>query len=160
VYTIFKNLTIILIVRFAHSAANAFTIAALTLPLQAYGEVIWFGGRVTALTLVSFVFMVCLCPIGCFRLHAQCHLSPYAQVLSSVIAAWSDISDALTAGDPAVLESEGWGFQHFQGIVAKVNVGYFWMLINCLTSAAYVRVFLHFVLSSCSSSCCRTHLRH
>lgn len=25
---------------------------------QAYGEVLWFGGRVTALTLVSFVFMV------------------------------------------------------------------------------------------------------
>lgn len=26
---------------------------------QAYGEVLWFGGRVTALTLVSFIFMVC-----------------------------------------------------------------------------------------------------
>ena len=26
--------------------------------LQAYGEVIWFGGRVTGLTLVSFFFMV------------------------------------------------------------------------------------------------------
>jgi GDP-mannose transporter len=25
---------------------------------QAYGEVLWFGGRVTALTLVSFIFMV------------------------------------------------------------------------------------------------------
>jgi hypothetical protein len=25
---------------------------------QAYGEVIWFGGRVTALTFVSFIFMV------------------------------------------------------------------------------------------------------
>ena len=37
VYTIFKNLTIILI---------------------AYGEVIWFGGRVTALTFVSFILMV------------------------------------------------------------------------------------------------------
>lgn len=95
VYTIFKNLTIILI---------------------AYGEVIWFGGRVTGLTLVSFFFMV----------------------LSSVIAAWADISDALTAGDPAVLESEGWGLQHLSGMVSKVNIGYFWMLVNCLTSAAYV----------------------
>lgn len=37
------------------------------------------------------------------------------------------------------MESEGWGFQHWQGVVSKVNVGYFWMLINCLTSAAYVR---------------------
>lgn len=37
VYTIFKNLTIILI---------------------AYGEVLWFGGIVTPLTLVSFGLMV------------------------------------------------------------------------------------------------------
>ncbi|KAG1781035.1 hypothetical protein EV702DRAFT_1177723 [Suillus placidus] len=37
VYTIFKNLTIILI---------------------AYGEVLWFGGRITALTMVAFIFMV------------------------------------------------------------------------------------------------------
>ena len=37
------------------------------------------------------------------------------------------------------MESEGWGFQHLQGVVSKVNAGYFWMLVNCLTSAAYVR---------------------
>ncbi|KAL1972115.1 hypothetical protein VTN31DRAFT_7334 [Thermomyces dupontii] len=52
VYTIFKNLTIILI---------------------AYGEVLWFGGSVTGLTLFSFGLMV----------------------LSSVIAAWADIKHAL-----------------------------------------------------------------
>jgi GDP-mannose transporter len=52
VYTIFKNLTIILI---------------------AYGEVLWFGGYVTGLTLFSFGLMV----------------------LSSVIAAWADIQHAL-----------------------------------------------------------------
>ncbi|EMD38859.1 hypothetical protein CERSUDRAFT_112581 [Gelatoporia subvermispora B] len=91
VYTIFKNLTIILI---------------------AYGEVIWFGGRVTGLTLVSFFFMV----------------------LSSVIAAWADISDALTAGDPAVSE----GLSAVRGVVSSLNIGYLWMLVNCITSAAYV----------------------
>ena len=53
VYTIFKNLTIILI---------------------AYGEVLWFGGSVTPLTLFSFGLMV----------------------LSSVIAAWADIQHALS----------------------------------------------------------------
>lgn len=53
VYTIFKNLTIILI---------------------AYGEVIWFGGNVTPMALLSFGLMV----------------------LSSVIAAWADIQHALT----------------------------------------------------------------
>jgi len=87
VYTIFKNLTIILI---------------------AYGEVLWFGGRVTALTLVSFIFMV----------------------VSSVIAAWSDISHA-SHSTPAGLNS-------VTSVVATLNVGYFWMGANCLTSAAYV----------------------
>lgn len=52
VYTIFKNLTIILI---------------------AYGEVLWFGGSVTGLTLFSFGLMV----------------------LSSIIAAWADIKHAV-----------------------------------------------------------------
>lgn len=48
IYTIFKNLTIILI---------------------AYGEVLWFGGSVTRLMLVSFGLMVscfvCECVSGC-----------------------------------------------------------------------------------------------
>lgn len=52
VYTIFKNLAIIVI---------------------AYGEVLWFGGNITLLLLLSFSFMV----------------------LSSVVAAWADIQAAL-----------------------------------------------------------------
>ncbi|KAI9371113.1 hypothetical protein BJX61DRAFT_543971 [Aspergillus egyptiacus] len=57
VYTIFKNLTIILI---------------------AYGEVLWFGGSVTGLTLFSFGLMV----------------------FSSIIAAWADIKHAVeSSGD-------------------------------------------------------------
>lgn len=54
VYTIFKNLTIILI---------------------AYGEVLWFGGSVTPMALLSFGLMV----------------------VSSVIAAWADIQHALSS---------------------------------------------------------------
>jgi GDP-mannose transporter len=54
VYTIFKNLTIILI---------------------AYGEVLWFGGSVTPITLVSFGLMV----------------------LSSIVAAWADIQHAISS---------------------------------------------------------------
>jgi GDP-mannose transporter len=53
VYTIFKNLTIIVI---------------------AYGEVLWFGGNVTPLALLSFGLMV----------------------LSSVVAAWADIQSAIS----------------------------------------------------------------
>jgi len=54
VYTIFKNLTIILI---------------------AYGEVLWFGGSVTSMALLSFGLMI----------------------VSSVIAAWADIQHALSS---------------------------------------------------------------
>ncbi|KAH7152691.1 UAA transporter family-domain-containing protein [Dactylonectria macrodidyma] len=54
VYTIFKNLTIIAI---------------------AYGEVLWFGGRVTPHALLSFGLMV----------------------LSSVVAAWADIQSAVAS---------------------------------------------------------------
>ena len=58
-------------------------------------------------------------------------------MLSSIIAAWADISDTLAAGDPAVSEGVAWDVT---GIVRNLNIGYFWMLVNCLASAAYVRV--------------------
>jgi len=98
VYTIFKNLTIILI---------------------AYGEVIWFGGRVTGLTLVSFVLMV----------------------LSSVVAAWADvssISDATAETMSPASPGLGVGLELVSGMVQKLNIGYMWMLVNCMASAAYV----------------------
>lgn len=88
VYTIFKNLTIILI---------------------AYGEVLWFGGSVTGMSLFSFGLMV----------------------LSSVIAAWADIQHALQSfgGHASSEASEK---------ISTLNAGYMWMLFNCFTSAAYV----------------------
>ncbi|PPQ94643.1 hypothetical protein CVT25_009374 [Psilocybe cyanescens] len=97
VYTIFKNLTIILI---------------------AYGEVIWFGGKVTGLTFVSFIFMV----------------------VSSVIAAWSDVTRTVSESSlPIVSTDVGLSsLQDVAGAVRGLNVGYYWMLVNCLTSAAYV----------------------
>ncbi|EMC97350.1 hypothetical protein BAUCODRAFT_448796 [Baudoinia panamericana UAMH 10762] len=89
VYTIFKNLTIILI---------------------AYGEVLWFGGSVTPMALLSFGLMV----------------------LSSVIAAWADIQHALTAysGDAVTGEAAA--------KLSTLNAGYIWMMLNCFCSAAYV----------------------
>ncbi|GAA5880168.1 hypothetical protein JCM1840_007638 [Sporobolomyces johnsonii] len=83
VYTIFKNLTIILI---------------------AYGEVLWFGGSVTPLTFVSFALMV----------------------LSSLMAASPDLLNWLN-GVESTSKSAG-----------QSNVGYAWMMINCLVSAGYV----------------------
>jgi len=93
VYTIFKNLTIILI---------------------AYGEVLWFGGHVTGITLISFGLMV----------------------LSSFIAAWGDISKALSASAAtsvsAALDASA------KAASARTTAGYIWMLINCVVSAGYV----------------------
>lgn len=89
VYTIFKNLTIILI---------------------AYGEVLWFGGSVTAMALFSFGLMV----------------------LSSVIAAWADIKHAL--------EAHGTSTSETTARISTLNAGYMWMLFNCLCTAAYVLV--------------------
>ncbi|VVT44293.1 uncharacterized protein SAPINGB_P000368 [Magnusiomyces paraingens] len=87
VFTIFKNVTIILI---------------------AYGEVIWFGGEVTPLTLFSFIVIV----------------------LSSVVAAWSDLSIAAQAA--AKTSTEAVSF--FSGL----HIGYLWMFCNCLSNAGFV----------------------
>ncbi|KAL7266650.1 GDP-mannose transporter into the lumen of the Golgi [Rhizina undulata] len=87
VYTIFKNLTIILI---------------------AYGEVLWFGGSVTGMALVSFGLMV----------------------LSSVVAAWADIR--------AAIDSYGHDATETAVALSTLNAGYIWMLVNCLSSASYV----------------------
>jgi len=86
-YTIFKNLTIILI---------------------AYGEVLWFGGSVTGLALLSFGLMV----------------------LSSVVSAWADISSAISNYSSAPHEAAT--------ELASLNAGYIWMLLNCLSSATFV----------------------
>ncbi|ETS61103.1 hypothetical protein PaG_05050 [Moesziomyces aphidis] len=133
VYTIFKNLTIILI---------------------AYGEVLWFGGRVTRIVLSSFLLMV----------------------LSSIIAAWSDISNVFAIGnlsmphtpdsiaggmskdpntgalipafDPLKAEKDAIAAQ-IQGASANdviegfqgyglLSSGYLWMALNCICSATYV----------------------
>ena len=64
-------------------------------------------------------------------------ISHTRQVVSSVIAAWADINNALalTASDPA---ATGALLSNMTGIVSQLNVGYFWMFTNCATSAAYV----------------------
>ncbi|KAI8877638.1 UDP-galactose transporter [Backusella circina FSU 941] len=84
VYTIFKNLTIILI---------------------AYGEVLWFGGNVTSLMMVSFLLMS----------------------FSSVIAGWNDVYIAIKSlFDVTILSDD------------KNMLGYFWMAVNCVSSASFV----------------------
>ncbi|KAG8220865.1 hypothetical protein J3R82DRAFT_2360 [Butyriboletus roseoflavus] len=97
VYTIFKNLTIILI---------------------AYGEVMWFNGRITGLTMIAFLLIV----------------------LSSILAAWADVTNiADAAGDiPPASAAMGIGLDLVSTVMQRLHIGYLWMLLNCLASAAYV----------------------
>jgi len=103
---------------FAASAHNSI-FKNLTIILIAYGEVLWFGGHVTGLTLVSFFLMV-----G-----------------SSVIAAWSDISTTLarmSTGVAVVDPISGAEVPLTSDAVGGFNLGYAWMFVNCVASAAYV----------------------
>jgi hypothetical protein len=55
------------------------------------------------------------------------------QVISSVIAAWTDVSQTSTPSTS--------GFDTVTSVVATLNIGYIWMFANCLTSATYVSTF-------------------
>jgi GDP-mannose transporter len=87
VYTIFKNLTII---------------------ITAYGEVLWFGGSVTRMTLFSFGLIV----------------------LSSIVAAWADIKHAIDTHGPETAAASAQ--------ISTLNAGYMWMLFNCFCTTSYV----------------------
>ena len=64
------------------------------------------------------------------------------KVISSIIAAWSDITHAFyTYGSsqiststviPSTVDSAA-------TVVGQLNAGYVWMLMNCLVTAGYVR---------------------
>jgi GDP-mannose transporter len=62
------------------------------------------------------------------------------QVLSSIIAAWADVHDSVADTIP-IVESSAISdtIATVSDVVHKLNIGYLWMLINCLTSATYVR---------------------
>ena len=60
-------------------------------------------------------------------------------MLSSVIAAWTDVSSVLVGSLPAVGTDVSLNsLQIMAGAVRGLKIGYLWMLLNCLTSAAYV----------------------
>jgi GDP-mannose transporter len=60
------------------------------------------------------------------------------QVGSSIIAAWSDISRALSA-TPILDPTTGAEIAAVvKPMIGGINVGYFWMALNCFASAAYV----------------------
>jgi GDP-mannose transporter len=68
-------------------------------------------------------------------------------VLSSVIAAWTDVSSVLAGSLPAVGTGVSLNsLQTMAGAVRGLNIGYLWMLLNCLTSAAYVSAVFFFAV--------------
>ncbi len=63
------------------------------------------------------------------------------QVGSSVIAAWTDITTAATTGALDIIDSTtGAEIPLPTGMIGQLNIGYLWMMANCLCSAAYVSV--------------------
>lgn len=63
------------------------------------------------------------------------------KVLSSIIAAWADMENASKMAAktiPPASAALGIGLETMTGIIQKLNIGYMWMLVNCLASAAYV----------------------
>jgi GDP-mannose transporter len=67
-------------------------------------------------------------------------------VLSSVVAAWADVTnntiEAIAPASPGL----GAGLELVSSTVQKLNIGYMWMLLNCLASAAYVSCSLYFLV--------------
>jgi GDP-mannose transporter len=57
------------------------------------------------------------------------------QVLSSIIAAWADVTTITMEAGVSFNTLES-----VRGVVYRLNIGYLWMFINCAASAAYVRV--------------------
>lgn len=68
-------------------------------------------------------------------------------MLSSVIAAWTDVSSVLAGSLPVVGTGVSLNsLQTMAGAVRGLNIGYLWMLLNCLTSAAYVSAVILFAV--------------
>ena len=66
--------------------------------------------------------------------------SPF-QVFSSVIAAMADMS---TSGDLDGPTSVLIDLPQVTSVMKNLDIGYFWMMFNCFTSAAYVIFAFHF----------------
>jgi GDP-mannose transporter len=62
------------------------------------------------------------------------------------VAAWADVNSVSNLVVETISpKSAGLGLdlELVSGMVQKLNIGYLWMLVNCMASAAYVRTLLH-----------------
>jgi GDP-mannose transporter len=58
-----------------------------------------------------------------------------------MIASWTDVKNAVVADPTTPPSAENPLGTDYMNVVRNLNVGYFWMLVNCIVSAAYVRLF-------------------
>jgi GDP-mannose transporter len=63
-------------------------------------------------------------------------------VLSSILAAVTDVNNAIGSAEniPPASAAMGIGLDMMSNMVSRLNAGYIWMFVNCLMSAAYVRL--------------------
>jgi GDP-mannose transporter len=79
----------------------------------------------------------------------------FGQVLSSIIAAWSDISNTYASIFSDLSVDTGTGVAPLPALALKhLHGGYVWMFLNCISSAGYVRLrsLSSFVISSTESN--------
>ena len=139
VYTIFKNLTIILIVCKLLALINWSPILSVLLLGIWRGHLVWWKSNRSHF----FVFHhYGMSPSRQLDIHYTILMRPFPKVISSIIAAWSDIANALdttwSSQDPAAAIG---GLHAVQSALTKLNIGYFWMFFNCITSAAFVSLY-------------------
>lgn len=84
-----------------------------------------------------------VCTNGPFPFNnAIARLWPNLKVISSIIAAWSDITHTFyTYGSSQPSDSTVFSSTTVSAatVVGQLNAGYVWMLMNCLVTAGYVR---------------------
>lgn len=54
----------------------------------------------------------------------------------------NSVGNSATESAPPASVSLGIGLELVSGTMQKLNIGYLWMLLNCMASAAYVRLLL------------------
>jgi GDP-mannose transporter len=67
-------------------------------------------------------------------------------VFSSVVAAWSDVTTSGKTKPIPVGSDDAAIAMNYVNMLRSLNAGYFWMLANCLASAAYVSPPIFYVM--------------
>ncbi|CAR31058.1 hypothetical protein ZYGR_0P03640 [Zygosaccharomyces rouxii] len=119
IYTIFKNLTIILI---------------------AYGEVLFFGGSVTSMELSSFLLMVFSSVVATLGDRQDVAAKAQAEALALAQKNAGGVNGAGSGGSLGTAGLANAAANALPGAASSLNVGYVWMLFNCVSSALFVLI--------------------